>query len=103
MPKPFHLIGPDDIEYLSDEKGELGGHRHNNKRYNVYGRMDCPAALNALAKGGYKQGRVFFRDEADAIAAGFRPCSRCMPERYRQWDAGGVPGTPEYPWRVLPK
>jgi len=29
--------------------------------------------------------RVFFRDEGDAVAAGYRPCAVCMPDAYRIW------------------
>jgi len=32
-------------------------------------------------RGGYIQHRVFFADEATAIAAGYRPCAACCPER----------------------
>jgi methylphosphotriester-DNA--protein-cysteine methyltransferase len=35
--------------------------------------------------------RVFFADEATAIAAGYRPCARCMPEAYRLWKARVTP------------
>jgi methylphosphotriester-DNA--protein-cysteine methyltransferase len=41
--------------------------------------------LRAIEKGGYVTYRVFFADEADAVAAGYRPCARCMPEKYRAW------------------
>jgi methylphosphotriester-DNA--protein-cysteine methyltransferase len=51
----------------------------------IYGRLDCPSALRALASGGYVAHRVFFADEATAVAAGYRPCARCLPERYRDW------------------
>ncbi|KAA8694680.1 Ada metal-binding domain-containing protein [Pseudomonas caricapapayae] len=68
---------------LSRDPGRLGGHR----RSKVYGRLDCPAALLALSKGGYRQHRVFFIDEPTAISAGFRPCGRCMVAEYRQWNS----------------
>ena len=59
----------------------LGGHRLTK----IYGRLDCPSALRAIARGGYVRHRVFFADEAAAIGAGYRPCARCLPERYRDW------------------
>jgi methylphosphotriester-DNA--protein-cysteine methyltransferase len=59
----------------------LGGHRGTR----VYGRLDCPAALRAIARGGYVKHRVFFLDERTARAAGYRPCAICMPEKYRAW------------------
>lgn len=64
-------------------RGTLGGHRGTR----IYGRLDCPSALRAIANGGYVKHRVFFANEADAIAAGFRPCARCMPKEYRAWKA----------------
>ncbi|MBQ9180566.1 metal-binding protein [Candidatus Saccharibacteria bacterium] len=85
--KIYHLIGPDGQPYESYEKGTLGGYRGGGAR-NLYGRLDCPAALAALARpthASYEAHRVFFKDEATAIAAGFRPCGRCMPEAYEDW------------------
>jgi methylphosphotriester-DNA--protein-cysteine methyltransferase len=29
--------------------------------------------------------RVFFADEATAVAAGYRPCAVCMPAAYAEW------------------
>lgn len=34
--------------------------------------------------------RVFFRDEATAIAAGYRPCAVCMPNEYAKWKGGAA-------------
>jgi methylphosphotriester-DNA--protein-cysteine methyltransferase len=51
----------------------------------LYGRLDCPAALRAIARGGYVKNRVFFADEKIAVSAGFRPCAVCLPERYARW------------------
>ena len=53
----------------------------------IYGRLDCPSALRAIARGGYVRYRVFFADELTAIAAGYRPCAVCCPDRYRAWKA----------------
>ncbi|NWD26729.1 metal-binding protein [Pseudomonas yamanorum] len=74
------LIGPDAKPFSSPEPGTLGGHR----RSRLYGKFDCRAALQAIARGGYVKNRVFFLDEATAIAAGYRPCAVCMPDEYRQ-------------------
>ncbi|WP_371410417.1 Ada metal-binding domain-containing protein [Bacillus toyonensis] len=38
-----------------------------------------------MAQGGYIKYRVFFSDEKTAIAAGYRPCAVCLPEKYAQW------------------
>lgn len=61
--------------------GTLGGHR----AQKLYGRLDCPTALTYVAKGTYQKNRVFFHSEEDAIACGFRPCNRCLPEKYAAW------------------
>jgi methylphosphotriester-DNA--protein-cysteine methyltransferase len=79
--KQYTLIGRDGKPYLSAEKGTLGGHH----KQRLYGRLDCPTALRYVAKGTYQKNRVFFADEATAIAAGYRPCSRCMPLQYARW------------------
>ena len=69
--------------YESATRGTFGGHR----RSRIYGRLDCPSARRAVARGGYVAGRVFFADEPTAIAAGYRPCAVCLPERYAAWKA----------------
>jgi methylphosphotriester-DNA--protein-cysteine methyltransferase len=79
----WKLIGADGRPVQSQEPGTLGGHR----RTHIYGRLDCRAALRAIANGGYVKHRVFFRNAADARAAGYRPCAVCMPEEYREWKA----------------
>ena len=77
------LVGADGRSYLSARPGTLGGHR----RGRIYGRLDCPSALRAIARGGYVAERVFFADEAAAVAAGYRPCGACMPDAYARWRA----------------
>ena len=79
----WRLIGPDGTAFDSALPGTLGGHR----RTRIYGRLDCAAALRALARGGYVAHRVFFPDEATARAAGYRPCAVCMPRQYQRWKA----------------
>lgn len=79
--RAYTLIGADGKPYQSVEPGTLGGHR----RSKIYGRLDCPGALRWIARGHYVSHRVFFKDEATAIAAGFRPCAVCLPEQYRAW------------------
>jgi len=63
--------------------GRFGGHR----KSRIYGRLDCPAALRAIAGGGYAAHRVFFADERAAVAAGYRPCAVCLPGAYAAWKA----------------
>ena len=77
----YKLLDEHGTEYLSEQKGTLGGHR----KQKIYGRLDCPSALRWLKKGYYAQHRVFFKDEATAIAAGYRPCAVCMPKEYKKW------------------
>ena len=77
----YTLIGADGAPYRSDRPGTLGGHRRNR----VYGRLDCAGAARWIAKGHYVTQRVFFVDEATAVAAGYRPCARCMPAEYAAW------------------
>jgi hypothetical protein len=95
--KRYRLLGPDGQVYESLTPGVLGG----NRRLKIYGRLDCGSAIRALPQG-YAARRVFFADEAHAIAAGYRPCGHCIRTRYAEWKQGGVPGTPEYPWLTLP-
>jgi methylphosphotriester-DNA--protein-cysteine methyltransferase len=43
------------------------------KKAKIYGLLTCKAG-----KRGLKKHRVFFKDEAEALAAGYRPCGCCM-------------------------
>ena len=79
--KVYRLVGADGREYESRQRGTLGGHRKNK----IYGRLDCAGAARWIAKGHYVKQRVFFADEATAIAAGYRPCAGCLPAEYRVW------------------
>ena len=79
----YTLVGPDGRPYASARPGTLGGHRRGRR----YGRLDCPAALRAIVRGGYVAERVFFADAATAVAAGYRPCAACLPDAYSDWRA----------------
>jgi hypothetical protein len=79
--KTYTLLGPDGKPYASLLPGAFGGHR----RGKLYGRLDCRAARQAIAGSGYMKHRVFFADEATAIAAGYRPCAVCMSQEYKAW------------------
>ncbi|MFD0731967.1 Ada metal-binding domain-containing protein [Planotetraspora mira] len=83
MPKEkiYRLLGAGRDHYESAVPGALGGHRPRR----IYGRLDCRSALRAIARGGYVNNRVFFADEETALAAGYRPCARCLPDRYQAW------------------
>jgi hypothetical protein len=78
--KQYTLIGPDGQEVQSAIPGTLGG----NRRRKIYGRLDCRSAVGSLPTG-YAKHRVFFADEATAIAAGYRPCATCMQTEYCAW------------------
>ena len=78
----YLLVGPDGAAYRSPTPGTVGGHRGTR----VYGRLDCPAALRALGRGGYVASRVFFAAETVAAAAG-SPRARCLPGEYAHWRA----------------
>lgn len=82
--RDYTLVGADGRPHRSPTPGALGGHR----RTKGYGRLDCPAALRWIARGHYVKHRVFFANEATAVAAGYRPCAVCMPERYGEWRRG---------------
>jgi methylphosphotriester-DNA--protein-cysteine methyltransferase len=56
----------------------------------VYGRLDCPVALSLLRRGFQPRHRVFFADEAVAIAAGYRPCGACLHAKYKDWKRTGA-------------
>lgn len=81
--RTYTLVGPDGKSYQRQTPGTLGGNRHGK----LYGRLDCRAALRATARGVYAKYRVFFADEQTAIAAGYRPCAVCLPEKYKAWKA----------------
>ncbi|MEU1035670.1 Ada metal-binding domain-containing protein [Streptomyces mirabilis] len=81
--RTYTLLGPDGQLCRSGTPGTLGGHRRGRR----YGRLDCPSALRAIARGHYAEHRVFFPDEATAIAAGYRPCAVCLPGAYARWKA----------------
>ncbi len=95
--KIYRLLAADGSTVTSETPGMLGG----NAKAGIYGRLDCPAANSALAKG-YAQHRVFFVSEQDAIQAGYRPCGRCLISEYKEWKSG-PDGKESYPWKILPK
>lgn len=79
--RTWNLVGADGSPFASLEPGSIGGHRGSK----IYGRLDCPSALAAIAHGGYVPSRVFFADEKSARAAGYRPCGRCLRSEYIEW------------------
>jgi hypothetical protein len=57
----------------------LGGYR----KGGIYGQLTCLSGKRMKI-----ENRVFFKDECEAIEAGYRPCGACMPEEYRMWKSG---------------
>jgi len=84
--RTWTLVGADGVAYESPAPGTLGGNARN-PRDRIYGRLDCGSARAALTRGGYARHRVFFADEATAVAAGFRPCGTCLRPAYAVWRA----------------
>lgn len=80
----FHLnLSPDPDErkrklFSLIRTGEisLGGYKKNK----IYGLLNC-----ASGKGMKVENRVFFKDENEALQAGYRPCARCLREAYKMW------------------
>ena len=79
----FTVLDATGRRYRSETPGALGGHRGTK----IYGRLDCPTAKRAIDRGGYVQHRVFFADPETAVAAGYRPCAKCLPDDYAAWKA----------------
>lgn len=79
--KRYFLTDENNRQYLSKKPGTFGGH----SKLKIYGRLDCPSALRYIKNGQYVRHRVFFSNEEIAVAAGYRPCGKCMPEAYRRW------------------
>ena len=77
----YTLLDENGKQSLSRTPGIFGGHR----KLKIYGKLDCPSALKYIAKGQYVKHRVFFKDEKTAIAAGYRPCAKCMKKEYDLW------------------
>jgi methylphosphotriester-DNA--protein-cysteine methyltransferase len=51
-----------------------------NAKLKIYGTLHC-----ASGKRMRKENRLFFKNEQEAKAAGFRPCGHCMKEAYLLW------------------
>ena len=57
----------------------LGG----NKKLKIYGKLNCTSGKRMK-----RQNRVFFVDEKDATAQGYRPCGHCLKSDYKKWKDG---------------
>lgn len=63
---------------ITSQQIRYGGNQH----LKIYGTLKC-----ASGKRMNKQNRVFFKDEAEAVAQGYRPCGHCLRQAYRVWRA----------------
>ncbi|WP_262896687.1 Ada metal-binding domain-containing protein [Fulvivirga marina] len=51
-----------------------------NRKLKIYGTLDC-----ASGKRMKMENRVFFVSEREAVELGYRPCGRCMREKFVFW------------------
>ncbi|SFD84393.1 Alkylated DNA repair dioxygenase AlkB [Chitinophaga sp. CF118] len=72
---PFEISRNLKNKILSGEIA-LGGYRKNK----IYGTLNCTSGKRMKI-----ENRVFFKNEAEAIANGYRPCAHCLPEKYKHW------------------
>ncbi|MEO8413348.1 MAG: Ada metal-binding domain-containing protein [Ginsengibacter sp.] len=63
---------------IRQHKISFGG----NERLKIYGSLNCSSGRRMK-----KANRVFFASEKEAVTQGYRPCGRCMHEKYGQWKA----------------
>lgn len=54
----------------------LGGYR----KGKIYGLLSCSSGKRMKV-----ENRVFFKNEMEALVAGYRPCAHCLKEKYEQW------------------
>ncbi|WP_180049995.1 MULTISPECIES: Ada metal-binding domain-containing protein [unclassified Acinetobacter] len=66
---------------LRQEKILFGG----NLNLKIYGSLRCRSGKRMKRKN-----RVFFKDEVEALAQGYRPCGHCMKQAYMDWKNGYV-------------
>jgi methylphosphotriester-DNA--protein-cysteine methyltransferase len=66
--------------HIKSNNISLGG----NKKLKIYGTLSCTSGKRLKP-----ENRVFFKDEADAIHSGYRPCGHCLREKYLNWKTLG--------------
>ncbi len=79
--KLYTLVGPDATPYRSQTPGRYGDTGPASSMGGWTARLRCVPSPH----GGYVKHRVFFADEATAIAAGYRPCAVCLPAQHAAW------------------
>jgi methylphosphotriester-DNA--protein-cysteine methyltransferase len=75
-------IGDDELRLLI-RSGRIGA--AGNARLRIYGRLDCPSGRRMK-----RENRVFFESEAEAVAAGYRPCAVCLRDTYHRWKTSSL-------------
>jgi methylphosphotriester-DNA--protein-cysteine methyltransferase len=66
---------------IREAKVKLGG----NKKLKIYGSLHCISGKRMK-----KENRVFFTNEHQAIQLGYRPCAKCMAQKYIKWKSDGA-------------
>lgn len=56
-----------------------------NRKMKIYGTLNCSSGKRMR-----NQNRVFFTNEQEALAHGYRPCGNCMKSNYQNWKNGTV-------------
>lgn len=54
-----------------------------NQKLKIYGKLTCRSGKRMKT-----ENRIFFSSEAEAQAAGYRPCGHCMRQKYQDWKNG---------------
>lgn len=63
-------------QLINTKEISIGG----NIKLKIYGTLNCSSGKRMKV-----ENRVFFKDESEAILAGFRPCGHCMRDKYLIW------------------
>lgn len=63
-------------QLINAKEISIGG----NAKLKIYGTLNCSSGKRMKV-----ENRIFFKDESEAILAGFRPCGHCMREKYLIW------------------
>ncbi|MEM8966951.1 MAG: Ada metal-binding domain-containing protein [Bacteroidota bacterium] len=56
-----------------------------NRKLKIYGRLHCKSGKRMK-----RENRVFFVNEPEALAQGYRPCGHCMRTAYKIWKEAKV-------------
>ncbi len=63
-------ISPQELHGMIRRKEILFG---GNRKLKIYGKLSCGSGKRMK-----RENRVFFKDEKEALEAGYRPCGNCM-------------------------